>query len=183
MKVLVAAALSAGLGLGAVALADPPPAPVAASKAAAVPHFRFKSPAGWVNKTPGGDSALYTIAVDEPHSLVFQAKVQPGGAPATQALLDKYAADARTSVTKRLPEATFQVLDKGLVAIGGVTAARFVFEMVPPADSPTKSVKQLQFYIPDGNEHGIMTFTAPVETFDQYAPLFEKTAQATTITR
>jgi hypothetical protein len=178
MKVLVAAALWAGLGLGAVALADPP-AP-ASSKA---PHFHFKPPTGWVDKTPGGGSSVYTIAVDEPHSLVFQAKVQPGGAPANEAMLDKYAADARTSVTKRLPEATFQVLDKSLVAIGGVTAARFVFEMVPPADSPTKSVKQLQFYIPDGNEHGIMTFTAPVESFDQYAPLFEKTARATTITK
>jgi hypothetical protein len=175
MKVLVAAALA--VGLGAVALADPPPAPSAPAS-----HFRFKAPAGWKDKTPG-DPSIYTMAVDEPHSLVFQAKVQPGGTPATAELMDKYAADARTSVTKRLPEAKFEVLDRSLVTIVGVTAARFVFEMVPPPDSPTKSVKQLQFYIPSGGEHCIMTFTAPVESFDQYAPLFEKTVRATIITK
>ncbi len=169
MKAFVVAALV--VGLGHAALADVTP-PISDS------HFRFKIPAGWTDKTTG-DPKLYTMAVDEPHNLVYQAKVQLGGAPANEEMLDRYAEDARKSVTKRLPDSKFKALERAIVTIDEVQAARFVFEMIPPGGGG--AIRQLQFYVASGQEHAVLTFTAPAEHFAENVKLFEATAQATTI--
>ncbi|HEX4461710.1 MAG TPA: hypothetical protein VIA18_27205, partial [Polyangia bacterium] len=109
MKAVVAAVVVAVVGLGHVAHADPAgAAPISDS------HFRFKIPAGWKDKS-ATDPHLYTVAVDDPNNLVFQAKVQLGSAPANEEMLDRYANEARKSVTKRLPDSKFKVLERGIV--------------------------------------------------------------------
>ena len=175
MKAVVAAALLsfALVGLDHVALADKTmAAPITDS------HFRFKIPTGWKDKSPG-DPNVYTVAVDEPNNLVYQAKVQLGSAPANEEMLDRYANEARKSVTARLPDSKFKALERGIVRIDDVQAARFVFEMIPPGGGGP--IRQLQFYVASGQEHAVMTFTAPAEHFAEYVKLFEATAQATTI--
>ena len=142
-------------------------------------HFRFKIPAGWSDRSPG-DRSFYTLAVDDADHLAFQASVQPGGDPATPELLEKYAHDAERSVKARAPELAFNVRGKELVRIAGVRAARFVFDTTPPgADS--KPIRQLQFYLPSGDQHAVLTFTAPRDKFTKFLPLFEKTAKATVV--
>jgi hypothetical protein len=173
MKALVAAVVITA-GLGHVAHAD---------KTAAAPisdsHFRFKIPAGWKDKSPGGNPNVYTVAVDDPHNLVYQAKVQLGGAPANDEMLERYAEEARKSVTARLPDSKFKVIERGMKTIDEESAARFVFEMIPPGGKDP--IRQLQFYVASGQEHAVLTFTAPAEHFKEYLKLFEETAQATKI--
>ena len=175
MKALVAAVVVALVGLGHLAYAD---------KVAAAPisdsHFRFKIPAGWKDKSPA-DPHVYTVAVDDPNNLVYQAKVQLGGAPANEDMLDRYANEARKSVTARLPDSKFKALERGIVRIDDVQAARFVFELTPPGSGGT--IRQLQFYVASGQEHAVLTFTAPADHFAEYVKLFEETAQATTIVK
>jgi hypothetical protein len=54
-----------------------------------------------------------------------------------------------------------------------------VFEMIPPGGGST--IRQLQFYVASGQEHAVLTFTAPADHFAEYVKLFEETARATTI--
>ena len=110
----------------------------------------------------------------------MQAKVQPGGEAATHAFLDKYAHDAEQSVLKHLPGTSFAVVKKELTTIGGVAAARFVFDTRPPGDG-AETIRQVQFYVPSGDQHAILTFTAPKDAFDKFAALFDATARATTV--
>lgn len=142
-------------------------------------RFSFKIPDGWSDKSPG-DRSFYTLAVDDADHLVFQAKVQPGGDAATQALLDKYAHDAEASVKARLPDIEFKVLEKKLVRLDGTAAARFVFDTRPPGDK-SEPIRQLQFYVPAGDQHAVLTFTAPRKSFAKFLPLFERTAKATVV--
>lgn len=144
-------------------------------------HFGFTIPDGWSDRSPGNRS-FYTIAVDDADHLVFQAKVQGGGAPATAALLDKYAHDAEQSVKRRLPDIEFKVLKKSLVHLGGVDAARFVFDTRPPG-AKSEPIRQLQFYVPAGDQHAVLTFTAPRHSFDKFLALFERTAKATVVNK
>jgi len=147
-------------------------------------HFSFKVPAGWTDKSAPDTRAFYTVAFDEPHHLSFQAKVSPGGDRATPEFLDKYAGDAQRSVAKRLPGVELKVLDKKLVNIGGLTAARFVFELPPPPDAEVaEDVRQVQYYLPVADQHAVLTFSAPRADFDKFAPLFDQTARATLVKR
>ncbi len=157
--------------VAAVAFADDAPS-----------HFSFKVPAGWKDKS-GQGRAYFTLAVDEANSLAFQAKVAVGATPVTPAFLDKYASDAQQSVARILNGAgELKVVDKRAVTVAGVTAARFVFEMPPPPEAlHPQATRQLQFYVPVGDQHAILTFTAPTTTFAKFEPLFEKTAAATVI--
>lgn len=154
-----------------------------ATTAAAAPteksHFAFTVPKGWSDKSPG-DRSYFTFAVDEANHLVMQAKVQPGGEPATVALLDKYAQEAEASVARHLPGTDFHVLDKDLMTIGGVPACRFVFDTVPPG-SENEPIRQLQYYVPAGGQHAVLTFTAPRATFVKFLPVFEQAARATVV--
>jgi hypothetical protein len=145
-------------------------------------HFKFKIPAGWKDKS-GTGREYFTLAVDEEHRLAFQGKVAPGGELVTPELLDKYAADAQKSVARLTQGAAeLKVIQKSSVVLDGVTAARFVFELPPPpsAESP-QATRQLQFYVPVGDQHAVLTFTAPVGSYDKFEPLFEKTARALVI--
>jgi len=146
-------------------------------------HFRFKVPDGWTDKSVPETRGLFTLAFDEPNQLLFQASVSPGGDPATPAFLDKYAGDAQKSVARRLKGAELKVIKKELCTIGGVPAARFVFEMPPPPDAEDpQEVRQLQFYVPAGDQHAVLTFSAPRKSFAKFEPLFDKTARATQVT-
>jgi len=169
VKHAIAAAL---LALASAAFADAPPSS----------HFTFKIPDGWKDKS-GEGRAYFTLAVDEANSLAFQAKVAPGATLVTPEFLDKYAGDAQKSVARILNGAgELKVVDKRAVTIGGVTAGRFVFELPPPpqAEHP-QATRQLQYYLPVGDQHAVMTFTAPMTTFATFEPLFDKTARATVI--
>ncbi len=156
-------------------------APALAGEPAAS-HFTFKVPSGWKDKS-GGGRAYFTFAIDEANQLAFQAKVAAGGEPVTPEFLEKYAGDAQKSVA-RLTNGTaeLKVIKKSALTIGGVTAARFVFEMPPPpeAEDP-QPARELQFYVPVGDQHAVLTFTAPKKTFEKFEPLFDKTARATLI--
>jgi hypothetical protein len=147
-------------------------------------HFSFKIPDGWTDKSSPETRAFYTVAFDPANHLSYQAKVSAGGAPVTPEFLDQYAGNAQKSVAKHLKGAELKVIDKKLVNIGGITAARFVFELPPPPDAEvTQNVRQLQFYVPAGDQHAVLTFSAPRDQFDKFAPLFERTAQATLVKR
>jgi hypothetical protein len=147
-------------------------------------HFRFKVPDGWTDKSSPDTRDFYTLAFDEPNRLSFQAKVSPGGDRVTPEFLDKYASDAQKSVARRLKGAELKVLEKKLVNIGGVAAARFVFELPPPPDAEVaQEVRQVQYYLPAVDQHAVLTFSAPRTAFDKFAPLFDKTASATLIKR
>lgn len=145
-------------------------------------HFGFQIPEGWTDKSTADMRSFYTFAVEREEHLVFQAKVQPGGEAVNAALLDKYAGDAEKSVAKHMPGTQFKVLKKELVKFRDLTVGRFVFETVPPGSEAT-ALRQLQFYLPVADQHAILTFTAPRETFDQFVPLFDQTARATVIKR
>ncbi|MDB4969937.1 MAG: hypothetical protein JWN44_5626 [Myxococcales bacterium] len=176
----------------AAALAQPAAAQSAAptskrKPAAAAPrvsHFSFKVPDGWTDKSTADTRDFYTLAFDEANSLSFQAKVSPGGDRVTPEFLDKYASDAQRSVAQRLKGAELKVLEKKLVNIGGLTGARFVFEVPAPPDAEVaQEVRQVQYYVPAADQHAVLTFSAPRSAFDKFAPLFDKTAQATLIKR
>jgi len=158
---------------------------LAATFAVAAPkgtsHFSFKVPNGWTDKS-GEGRAYFTLAVDEKEHLAMQAKVQPGGTPVSPQFVMQYIADAQKSVAKILGDAELKVLDARNVTIGGASGVRFLFELPAPAQAEhPQPTRQLQFYIPVGDQHAIITFTAPASSYDKYAALFDKTAAATVI--
>jgi hypothetical protein len=53
--------------------------------------------------------------------------------------------------------------------------------MIPPGDGG--AIRQLQFYVASGQEHAVLTFTAPADHFTEYVKLFEDTARATTVVK
>ncbi|HEY1587665.1 MAG TPA: hypothetical protein VGH63_18330 [Polyangia bacterium] len=145
------------------------------------PRFSFKVPSGWTDKS-GDGRAYFTLAVDEPEHLAMQAKVQPGGTPVSPEFVTKYIDDARKSVAKILGGAELKVIEARNTTIAGVSAVRFVFELPAPtqAEDP-QPTRQVQFYVPVGNEHAIITFTAPARSYARFEALFDKTAAATVI--
>ena len=145
-------------------------------------RFTFKVPDGWQDKS-GEGRAYFTLAVDETDQLAFQAKVATGATVVTPEFLEKYASDAQKSVERILHgTAALKVIDKRAVTLGGVTAARFVFELPPPPEAMhPKATRQLQYYLPASDQHAVLTFTAPTTTFAKFEPLFDKTARATVI--
>ncbi len=148
---------------------------------APAPRFSFKVPSGWTDKS-GDGRAYFTLAVNEPEHLAMQAKVQPGGTPVSPQFVAKYIADAQKSVAKILDGAELKVLDARNVTIGGVSAVRFLFELPAPAQAEDpQPTRQLQFYMPLGQEHAILTFTAPARSYARFEALFDKTAAATVI--
>lgn len=169
MKTFTALAFFVGISLSAFAAPSQP----------AASRFAFEVPKGWADQSPG-DRSFFTFAVDQADHLVMQAKVQPGGEAATRAFLDKYAHDAEQSVLRHLPGTSFTVVKKELTTIGGVAAARFVFDTKPPGDE-AETIRQVQFYVPSGDQHAILTFTAPKDAFGKFAALFDATAHATTV--
>jgi hypothetical protein len=165
------------LFVAAVAVAKKP-APSAASSS----HFDFKIPEGWVDKTPAATRASYRMAFDEANQLAFQAKIAPGAEPVTLEFLEKYASEAQKAV-KRITGGELKVIKKDGFDVAGIISARFEFETPPPPDAPPDAppARQMQYYVPFGGEHALLTFTAPAKTFDSFAPLFDKTARATII--
>ncbi|HEY2744893.1 MAG TPA: hypothetical protein VGL86_09740, partial [Polyangia bacterium] len=148
---------------------------------APAPHFSFKVPSGWTDKS-GDGRAYFTLAVDEADHLAMQANVQSGGTPVSPAFVTKYIADAQRSVAKLLGGAELKVLDARNTTIGGVSAVRFLFELpTPPQAEDPQPTRQLQFYVPVGNQHATITFTSPSKTYDKFVALFDKTAAATVI--
>jgi hypothetical protein len=160
----------------AVAKPSPPTARAPASR------FKLKVPDGWVDKTPASANGVYLMAFDEADHLALQAKVAPGSEPVTQEFLEKYASESQKAV-KRITGAELKVMKKDGFDVAGVISARFIFETPPPPDAApdTPPARQLQYYVPAGDQHAIITFTAPATTFDKWQPLFDKTARATVI--
>jgi hypothetical protein len=156
-------------------------AALANKSAAPASRFDFKVPEGWVDKTPATARASYRMAFDEANQLAFQAKVAAGAEPVNPAFLEKYASEAQKAV-KRITGRELKVIKKDGFDVAGIISARFIFETPPPADAPdAPAARQAQYYVPYGDQHAILTFTAPAKTFDQFAPLFDKTARATVI--
>ena len=163
--------------VAAHAVAKQPPAARAPAS-----RFKFKLPAGWVDKTPASAKGVYLMAFDEPNHLALQAKIAPGSEPVTLEFLEKYASESQKAV-KRISGAELKVIKKDGFDVDGTISARFIFETPPPPDAApdTPPARQLQYYVPAGDQHVIMTFTAPADTFDKWQPLFDKTARATVI--
>lgn len=140
-------------------------------------RFVFKIPGGWQDKS----TPLITVAVDDKHKLVFQAKIVKGGDAADAVLLEKYVSDAERSLKKLMPQAKIVVLKKQLLKIAGLPSARFLFDMtMTPEQEP---VRTLQFYMPAPalEQHAILTFTGPPAEFDKKLALFDRTARATVV--
>ena len=122
------------------------------------------------------------MAFDEANQLAFQAKVAPGAEPVTQEFLEKYVARgaeggqahhrrrAQGDQEGRLRRRRHHLgaLHVRVAAAAG-RAARCA---AGAADAVLRAV---------GDQHALMTFTAPAKTFDQFVPLFDKTARATVI--
>jgi hypothetical protein len=163
--------------VAAAAIAKKPAAPASSPS-----HFDFKIPDGWVDKTPVATRATYRMAFDEANQLAFQAKIARGAEPVTQEFLEKYAGEAQKAV-KRITGGELKVLKKDGFDVAGIISARFMFETPPPPDAPPDAppARQMQYYVPFGSEHALLTFTAPAKTFDSFVPLFDKTARATVI--
>lgn len=175
-------ALVAALLLVAAAALAKKPAKVQTPPPAQVSRFQFKVPEGWVDKTPASANAAVRLAFDEANQLAFQAKVAPGSEPVTLEFLDKYISESQKAV-KRITGGELKVLKKDGFDVDGIIAARFIFETPPPPDAPADapSARQVQYYVPAGDQHAIMTFTAPASTFEKWQPLFDKTARATIV--
>ena len=170
-----AIALAALVVLAAPAAAQKAPPPSSPS------HFSFKVPDGWTDKS-GEGRAYFTLAVDEKNRLAMQAKVQPGAEPVTPEFLEKYVTKAQESVARIAEGAELKVVDKRAVTLGGVPAARFVFEMpAPPQAADPTPTRQLQYVVPVADQHAVVTFTAPAKSYDKFQALFDKTANATVI--
>jgi len=149
------------------------------AEAPAASRFHFKVPKGWKDQSPG-DKTIFIVATDEADQLVFQARVAAGANPATDELLEKFAGDAEKSLKARVPDMKFEVISKELVKVAGVTAARFIFETTPPGEN-VAPVRMLQFYVPAKDQHAIMTFTAPADSFGKFMSQFDSIARGTTV--
>jgi hypothetical protein len=146
-------------------------------------RFEFKIPDGWADKTPPATRATNRLAFDEDNHLAFQAKVAPGAEPVTLAFLDKYIEESQKAV-KRITGSELKVIKKDGFDVDGIISARFIFETSPPPDKPNAApARQAQYYVPAGDQHAIMTFTAPASTFDKYAATFDLAARATKVKR
>ena len=156
-------------------------APALAKEPASTSRFQFKIPEGWVDKTPPEARDRVRLAFDEPNHLAFQAKVSPGAEPVTLEFLAKYVSESQKAV-KRITGAELKVIKKDGFDVAGIISARFVFETPPPPETPdAPPARQLQYYVPAGDQHAVLTFTAPAKTFEKYEALFDKTARATIV--
>ena len=172
MKNAIAASVLVALTAAAAVAQKPAPPPS---------RFSFKVPDGWTDKS-GEGRAYFTLAVDEKEHLAMQAKVQPGGTPVSPQFVANYIADAQKSVAKILGGAQLKALDARNTTIDGASAVRFLFELpAPPQAEDPQPTRQLQFYVPVGDQHAIITFTAPAKSYAKYEALFNKTAGATVI--
>ena len=154
---------------------------LAGGPAPAPSRFTFKIPEGWVDKTPADAAGKVRLAFDEPNHLAFQAKVSPGAEPVSLEFLDKYVIESQKAV-KRITGRELKVIKKDGFDVAGIISARFIFETPPPADDPeAPPARQLQYYVPAGDQHAVMTFTAPAKSFEKYIELFDKTARATIV--
>jgi hypothetical protein len=168
-------ALVVAVALLSPALAKQPVKPAVQSR------FQFTIPDGWVDKTPVEARATNRLAFDEEHHLAFQAKVSPGAEPVTLEFLDKYVTESQKAV-RRITGSELKVIKKDGFDVDGIIAARFIFETPPPPDKPDAApARQLQYYVPVGDQHALMTFTAPAATFDKYSEIFDKAARATKV--
>jgi hypothetical protein len=144
-------------------------------------RFTFKIPEGWVDKTPADARGTVRLAFDEPNHLALQVKVSPGAEPVSLEFLDKYVIESQKAV-KRITGRELKVIKKDGFDVAGIISARFIFETPPPPNDPdAPPARQLQYYVPAGDQHAVITFTAPAKTFDQYVTLFDKTARATVV--
>ncbi len=111
----------------------------------------------------------------------MQAKVQPG-AGAGDARVPREIRDEGAGVGGAHRRAELKVVDKRAVTLGGVPAARFVFEMpAPPQAADPPPTRQLRYVVPVADQHAVVTFTAPAKSYDKFQALFDKTANATVI--
>lgn len=165
------------------------------AQAADVP-VTFQIPEGWVDLSPG---APETNFAGFPPPLVKEAKsgkyramafdvarATPEFATNLNALvLDGPASldqDSLASFVKDFTDGSQQkgmkaiVTESALREVGGVTWAVLVRESI----SGRLKVRQMTWFIPAGDRHAVITYSAADDRFDEYRPVFEKAALATT---
>jgi hypothetical protein len=158
--------------------------------------FQFRVPDGWTNLSP---DAPPSELVKAPPQLLEQVRsagfvfyaadlahaddgfmenvnvtVGPGGERVTPAVLDDVASRMDAEVKKQ-GDASYRVIEKGVVTIGAATAGRFVGELGLQA----MTVKQIVYLIPGASSQAVVTYSTTPAEFARYQPIFDAAAQAT----
>jgi hypothetical protein len=122
--------------------------------------FVFRAPPGWVQSSSGSAVDPLSKAVSMRFVVlrcVIDVEVN------ADRLLDYLPAGDRGS--RRL------VRSKAIARIGGVPVGRVIFD--------EDGARKLQYFMPDAGRCALVTYTAPVNLFDQNLPTFEASAQST----
>ena len=169
----------------------------AAEAQVSVPPFTFQVPAGWVNLSPGAPetnfAGLPPAIVAQARQLRFMAMDLAGAGDGfaenvnlqlvsctgrfTPELMDQVASQAPAQIQRMAPGSRFQIIEKGVLSVGGVMAGRMVFDL-DLAGGP--SMRQLQYQLPAGSQCAILTYSSTPGDFARYLPMFEAAARATT---
>lgn len=104
----------------------------------------------------------------------LNAQVVKGALEIDEGFLEK--AGAKVIDEAKKAGLVYTLLDKSIVAIGGVPSLRLVGELVLNG----QTMKQVCYLVPGGDEHAIITYTTMPAMFDHYQPIFDAAAQGTT---
>lgn len=163
------------------------------------PPFRFKIPEGWTDLSPGvppedfpelppailkearsGKYKALAIELNGPadgFAENLNVIVVPGPLRVTKNLLDEYSRAMAEGTVKQMPGSKIQILEKAEVMVDGTPSVYLVYDLT----SPSLRMRQIQYLVPGGDlRHAILTYSATPETFDEYRPVFEASALATT---
>ncbi len=158
--------------------------------------WHFAIPPGWLDFSPGQPlpanlppdvatlvrSGVYVaMAADvqgakDGFAANLNALVERHPLLADEAALARYAAAVPSSAEREIQEPEVGVLEKSIVPIGGVPSLRLLIA-IHRADGV--NLRLLRYVIPGGGITVALTYTATQETYAQYLPIFEASAQAT----
>ena len=165
------------------------------AQAADVP-VTFQIPEGWVDLSPGAPETNFAgfppplvkeaksgkyaaMAFDVAHATPefatnVNAIVMDGPASLDQESLAAFVKDFSDGSQGKGLKAT--VTESALREVGGVTWAVVVRQSI----SGRLKVRQMTWLIPAGKRHAVITYSAADDRFEEYRPVFEKAALATT---
>lgn len=161
----------------------------------ALAEWHFAIPPGWADLSPGKpipkdvpeelsiltqSGQFHTYGMDlagraPKFAANFNAIVRPAALVANEQVLNDAVPAMLAEAAREVPSAKVVLVEKSVVPVAGQPSLRFVVDVT----DRTLKMRLLRYAIPGGEQTAILTYAATPETFGNYLPAFEASAQQT----